>query len=758
MADSNINISINVMNKQAERALKGFGNQADKARKKADELGGAAKRTSQTFSVFGGVLAAGIVQRGLSALTDGFAVVAGEALQFSRALKEIETILPGNAKVTDRLRRQLSELSVEFGTSKTEQAKTFYQIVSSGTTDAAQATRLLVAANKLSLGGLADVQSSVNVLTDILNVYGSENINAAEAADSLFTAVRLGKTTVSQLSSSLGKALPLAQSLGVSFDEVASATATLTTKGLSTAERVTQLNALFTSLLRAQEKVKKESQDVANAFSLTALESKGLSGFLKGIIDATGGSEAELQRLLGTTEAVQAVLGLTGDDLAAFNSNLGQFEGKAGAADAAAEKMRNTLDFQLDQLTQNFVAFGSALIEDMEPALVQATKAVNGFFSSLLGSPKTVEGVNTQIAELEARIADVQGRLEGEEGFLQKIFGGVDEGASEAMNAELERLQTRLKDLKQTRDELAGEGEGGSLVGDPEKAKQDANQIVETKKAQIEKIKELEEQKRLSDEEVRLAQEEFKNQKEQADFQKLVERVGREKAIKLQAEQAIIDAKKKSTEEKTRLTEQELKVEIAANKKAVQDAQMGYNARVRAYREKNQILTEEEGALVNTLTRLQQSGNKELFRVGQAASIAKATINTYEAATAALAQGGPFLGPALAAAITAAGFVQVRNIASQQPRFEDGGIVPGTSFTGDRVQARVNSGEMILNRSQQSNLFRQINEGEGGGSNRELLGQILNAVRAKQNVSVQVDGKEIIGVVRDELDAGRSFA
>lgn len=37
--------------------------------------------------------------------------------------------------------------------------------------------------------------------------------------------------------------------------------------------------------------------------------------------------------------------------------------------------------------------------------------------------------------------------------------------------------------------------------------------------------------------------------------------------------------------------------------------------------------------------------------------------------------------------------------------FADGGIVGGSSFTGDKVIARVNSGEMILNRSQQSKLF-----------------------------------------------------
>ena len=41
--------------------------------------------------------------------------------------------------------------------------------------------------------------------------------------------------------------------------------------------------------------------------------------------------------------------------------------------------------------------------------------------------------------------------------------------------------------------------------------------------------------------------------------------------------------------------------------------------------------------------------------------------------------------------------------------FAEGGIVGGNSFTGDRILARVNSGEMILNRNQQAALFN------GGG-------------------------------------------
>ena len=45
--------------------------------------------------------------------------------------------------------------------------------------------------------------------------------------------------------------------------------------------------------------------------------------------------------------------------------------------------------------------------------------------------------------------------------------------------------------------------------------------------------------------------------------------------------------------------------------------------------------------------------------------------------------------------------------------FADGGIISGSSFHGDKMLARVNAGEMILNQKQQGNLFNALN---GGGA------------------------------------------
>lgn len=118
---------------------------------------------------------------------------------------------------------------------------------------------------------------------------------------------------------------------------------------------------------------------------------------------------------------------------------------------------------------------------------------------------------------------------------------------------------------------------------------------------------------------------------------------------------------------------------------------------------------------------------KRGFKIAQAAAIAETTINTYASATAAykslanIPYVGPALGVAAAAAAVVAGMANVAQIRSQTYQepggasFAAGGIVPGSAFTGDQVPARLNSGEAVLTRSQQSRLF-DLADGRSGSS------------------------------------------
>lgn len=126
-----------------------------------------------------------------------------------------------------------------------------------------------------------------------------------------------------------------------------------------------------------------------------------------------------------------------------------------------------------------------------------------------------------------------------------------------------------------------------------------------------------------------------------------------------------------------------------------------------------------------TITTLSDSNNKALAVSGKAFAIRQATIDGFAGVQKALASAPPPFNFILAGLVGAAAAKNVAAIAGV-PGFQDGGIVGGNSFSGDNVPARVNSGELILNREQQARLFAQANGGGGGGTvNVNIQGNVI---------------------------------
>lgn len=125
-----------------------------------------------------------------------------------------------------------------------------------------------------------------------------------------------------------------------------------------------------------------------------------------------------------------------------------------------------------------------------------------------------------------------------------------------------------------------------------------------------------------------------------------------------------------------------------------------------------------------------------------AMDLASATANVALGATQAIAQGG-VLGIIQAALVAAAGAIQISTIVANKPRkgYASGGIVGGSSWTGDKVQANVNSGEMILNAKQQRALWEAANGKNSGANNTQVV--INNSASNVVQAQPQIDENKI---------------
>lgn len=111
----------------------------------------------------------------------------------------------------------------------------------------------------------------------------------------------------------------------------------------------------------------------------------------------------------------------------------------------------------------------------------------------------------------------------------------------------------------------------------------------------------------------------------------------------------------------------------------------------------------------------QSSDNMGAWALSSAANIAQMIVQLQALATAqgvASAFSAPW--PASLAAVATV-LTTIASIFSSLPQFAEGGIIGGSSYFGDRLLARVNSGEMILNQKQQKRLY-DLTTSDGGAT------------------------------------------
>tara|TARA_A100000172_G_scaffold9770_1_gene5283 strand:- start:5921 stop:8929 length:3009 start_codon:yes stop_codon:yes gene_type:complete len=348
----------------ASQALRNIGETAEKQTSRARK---AFRGLGKAIKLVGTAVVAAFTAAAFKGLFDGVK----RAREFSAAMGEVSTILGEGSLSIGEASDKVKDLALSLGVPAPEVAAGMYQTLSAGVTDSAQAMTLLEGATKLGISGLATTKESVDLLTTAFNAYGMTVTEDAvgSMSDMIFKTVQLGKTTIPELSASMGQVLPVASQLGISFDEVAAAVASLTLKGLSTSEATTQLNAVFTAFLKKGELAKKTFGEQSEVMGANAIRTKGLQLAMNDLMEAVGGSEDALIKLTGRAEGAKAIMALTADEGKVLTSQLEGIGQAAGAADQAFDKMSNTLDRRLSVMaegaTQGFAVLGTTILETM---------------------------------------------------------------------------------------------------------------------------------------------------------------------------------------------------------------------------------------------------------------------------------------------------------------------------------------------------------------------------------------------------------
>lgn len=302
-----------------------------------------------------------------------------------RAMAETLTLF-GTAPVLvdatfDEMSQGISEVSREVGGLESAIADGLYQTISAGVPREGAFEFLKVAQIAAITDKTADLTTAVDGITTAINAYGLEFSTADDVSDQFFATVARGKTTFGELSQSLGRVAPLAANAGTSLAETLAIVGQLTTSGLQTSEAVSFLRAGITGLLRPTDELNEIFQAVGFSTAEAAVPVIGLQQAFQTVVDAAGGSTSKLQELIGTSEGVSAILGVTGENAEKFASVLNSVENSAGATKNAFAIVDGTISRSFGKLTEAFDRignlFGSFGADFAQPVIDTFTGIVN---------------------------------------------------------------------------------------------------------------------------------------------------------------------------------------------------------------------------------------------------------------------------------------------------------------------------------------------------------------------------------------------
>lgn len=307
--------------------------QAARATGDLERQGLAVQRAGRAMSNFGADLTRSVT---VPILAVG-AAATKMAVDFDQTFAQMRGLAGVSAGEIDRLKESVLDLSGETGRGPQELAQALYFIRSSGI-DGARALDALEVSAKAAASGLGSTEVVADAVTSAMNAYATSGMTAARATDVLVATAREGKAEPAELAAQMGRLLPVASQLGISFEDVGAAIATLSLNGNDAATSSTQLTNVMSKLLKPSQQGASALQAVGLSLEdvQAMLADRGLLGTLEELQARLG--ESGFVRFLEDQQAVQGGLALLGGDLEATRDRFDALRDSAGASSDAFEQ------------------------------------------------------------------------------------------------------------------------------------------------------------------------------------------------------------------------------------------------------------------------------------------------------------------------------------------------------------------------------------------------------------------------------------
>jgi TP901 family phage tail tape measure protein len=318
------------------------------------------------------------------------------ASDFDASMAKIQSLVGQSADQVEGYKKTVMELSGETARAPKELADALFFITSAGL-EGEEALDALEMSAKAAASGLGETEVVANAVTNAMNGYGSEAINAAQATDILAKTVEQGKASAADLAPTFGRLVPMAAELGVEFDELGGGMAFLTRATGDASIAATGMQGILKTIIKPSQEAKDALEQIGwSADSLKQAAEEDLHGALmtlRGDLEANG---LEMSNVFVDAEALKGALQLTGNQAEIAAGVFEEVANAAGKTDEAFKVTTETSAFKMQQaMNQTRVALielGGVLMGAAVPAIEAlggALKKASEFFQGLPGPLQT---------------------------------------------------------------------------------------------------------------------------------------------------------------------------------------------------------------------------------------------------------------------------------------------------------------------------------------------------------------------------------
>jgi hypothetical protein len=317
--------------------------------------------------------------------------------------------------------------------------------------------------------------------------------------------------------------------------------------------------------------------------------------------------------------------------------------------------------------------------------------------------------------------------------FKDTAISLIEDETERAIALEQDRYTQEIEELQEKYKAL------GTLTLEEEALKNENLELLEQE--HLARMAEIEEEAYLIQEEKRIEREELELENKIAKAESEEEEFN----LKIEAEQErynrllSLDEEAKAKQFKTQQAYEQAVQQSENNISKLQEQQM--QARITKATTSMQAIGSIMGSMSQIISAFDNE-SEESAKAQKVLALGEIAVQTGVAIAQGIssAMSVPFPANLVAVATTIA--TVVANVASaistvKSAKFANGGIVGGNSYTGDNVNVRVNSGEMILNTRQQAELFAVANgQPTSNGIDYNLLGATMAEAVASQPAPV----------------------